>query len=107
MSKELDGKLFDENTLAEAKKRMADLEANNKLGELESKLAEYEERFKKQEKMLSEYAELNSKLFLKVGASIKTESEEPAKSPEEIEQEELVKSAMAKIEAINNANTTE
>ena len=107
MSKELDGKLFDENTLAEAKKKMADLEANNKLGELEAKLAEYEEKFKKQEKMLNEYAELNSKLFLKVGASIKPENEEPAKSPEEIEQEELVKSAMAKIEAINNAATTE
>ena len=106
MSKEV-GKLLSEENLEEAKKKMQELEANNKLGELESKLAEYEEKFKKQEKMISDYAELNSKLFLKVGASIKTETEEPAKSPEEIEQEELVKSAMAKIEAINNANTTE
>ena len=106
MSKEV-GKLLSEENLAEAKKKMEELEANNKLGELEAKLAEYEEKFKKQEKMISDYAELNSKLFLKVGASIKTETEEPSKSPEEIEQEELVKSAMAKIEAINNANTTE
>ena len=106
MSKEV-GKLLSEENLEEAKKKMEELEANNKLGELEAKLAEYEEKFKKQEKMISDYAELNSKLFLKVGASIKPENEEPAKSQEEIEQEELVKSAMAKIEAINNASDTE
>ncbi len=101
MAKEV-GKLLSEENLEKAKQQMEELEANNKLGELQAKLQEYEEKIKKQEQMISEYAELNSKLFLRVGNSMKQENEEPTKSPEELEQEALLKSAHEKIEAINN-----